>query len=209
MAGAGATWLHNSIPVPEVSEGMAKKGIGGRGGIRQRLSGDVMRLGSQCSEARCGCGCERQARRLQVRVEALPGEQESDAADSIIESRETVADFASLSQEGLDAAIDQRRQRVFLLLEEVRLDVLHPTLALAHSQYTTHNTCMLHYDAQIRRLRIAQMVRNRAKESDVQTHDRNHQFRSAIPLLPPLTRASLRSACSPLFTLRALSTLFT
>jgi hypothetical protein len=98
---------------------------------------------------------------------------------------------------------------VFLLLEEVRLDVLHPTLALAHSQYTTHNTCMLHYDAQIRRLRIAQMVRNRAKESDVQTHDRNHQFRSAIPLLPPLTRASLRSACSPLFTLRALSTLFT
>jgi hypothetical protein len=59
---------------------------------------------------------------------------------------------------------------------------------------------MLHYYAQIRRLRIAQMVRNRAKESDVQTHDRNHQFRSAIPLLPPLTRASLRSACSPLFT---------
>lgn len=84
-------------------------------------------------------------------------------SESIIESRETAGRLEDLDDAEVDTGIQRRRQKVFLLLEEIR------------------------------RLRLQQTVRSTFNREVEAERDRDHQFRSAIPFLPPLRRRTLRS----------------
>ena len=84
----------------------------------------------------------------------------------IIESRDAVKDFASLQLDEIAASIDARRNRIFLLMEEVR------------------------------RLRIQQRLKGGPDDAppELQFADREpEQYLSALPFLPPLTDKTLNT----------------
>ncbi len=89
-------------------------------------------------------------------------------------------DFAALQLDEIQDSITVRRNRIFLLMEEARAarGALRrvPLADLARRAYP-----------QVRRLRIQQRV----KTGDVSEEDITKQeFKSALPLLPPLVRSN-------------------
>ncbi len=98
-------------------------------------------------------------------------------------------DFAALQLDEIQDSITVRRNRIFLLMEEARAARGALRVPLADSARRAY--------PQVRRLRIQQRV----KTGDVSEEDITKQeFKSALPLLPPLVRSISRAtpdACSP------------
>ncbi|CAK9235857.1 unnamed protein product [Sphagnum troendelagicum] len=90
----------------------------------------------------------------------------------IIEGRETVLDFAQMQLQEIRDNITRRRNKIFLLMEEVR------------------------------RLRIQQRIKGREQGVDVTEQDEAMpEYPSSIPFLPPLTTDSLKQYYATCFAL--------
>ncbi|CAL8463937.1 g3472 [Coccomyxa elongata] len=104
---------------------------------------------------------------MNIQSESSSSSQTSRAYDTealpenfcIIESRESVRDFAKLQLEEISQNISARRNKIFLLMEEVR------------------------------RLRIQQRIKGGEKSKEEELGD--ERYPSALPLLPPLTDATI------------------
>lgn len=94
-------------------------------------------------------------------------------------------DFAKMGQEELTEGLNARRNKIFLLMEEVGRPHLWPGTVL-------ERVCVLRsplFLPQIRRLRIQLRLRTEnSYEEDV--HKR--EYKSALPFLPPLVREYMR-----------------
>ncbi|KAL3681928.1 hypothetical protein R1sor_024884 [Riccia sorocarpa] len=91
----------------------------------------------------------------------------------IIEGRDTVLDFAPMQLQEIREHINMRRNKIFLLMEEVR------------------------------RLRIQQKIKNAEQGTvlDEEEEDDVPEFPSSIPFLPPLTSATLKQYYATCFAL--------
>mmetsp|Transcript_39543 Transcript_39543/g.54902 ORF Transcript_39543/g.54902 Transcript_39543/m.54902 type:complete len:319 (+) Transcript_39543:127-1083(+) len=122
--------------------------------------------------------CKRKDSALKVR--ALENDQEEFVSGSwdngigpenfcLIESGDTIQDFANLNLKAITTNIEERRNRVFLLMEEVR------------------------------RLRIQQRLKEGELSEEKEEPVFNLEFPSAIPLVPPLRGDSLNKVYYPIF----------
>nr|PNR59591.1 hypothetical protein PHYPA_002382 [Physcomitrium patens] len=97
-----------------------------------------------------------------VKVSAMSSGAEDADAFCIIEGRDTVMDFAQMDLQEIRDNITRRRNKIFLLMEEVR------------------------------RLRIQHKIKSTEKGiEDVAENEEMPEYTSAIPLLAPMTQATL------------------